>query len=162
MPLRQLHESLGHPGFARLCYHFIRQRNLPFSSEETKSVCRSCRTCAEMKPCFFKPPVQTLIKALRMWDRLCLDFNGPVRGACPYLLVSVDEYSRFPFVFPCKNMKSSTIISSLSFLFCAFGFPSCVHSDRGSPFVSQETRSFLSARGISFSTSIAYHSTGNS
>ena len=41
--LRDLHESLGHPGFARL-YHFVRQRNLPFSSEETKDVCRYCKT----------------------------------------------------------------------------------------------------------------------
>jgi len=120
MPLRQLHESLGHPGFARL-YHFVRQRNLPYSSEEAKTVCRSCRTCAEIKP-----PVQTLIKALRPWDRLSLDFKGPVRGACPDLLVAVDEYSRFPFVFLCKNMKSSTVIAYLSSLFCVFGFPSCV------------------------------------
>ena len=35
-------------------------------------------------------------------------------------------------------------------------------SDRSSPFVSQEKRSFLSARDISFSTSTAYHPTGNS
>jgi len=48
MPLRQLHESLGHPGFARL-YHFVRQSNLPYSSEETKTVSRLCRTCAEIK-----------------------------------------------------------------------------------------------------------------
>ena len=64
MRLCQLHASLGHPGFARLC-HFIPQRNLPYSSEETKTVCRSCRTCAEIKS-----PVQTLIKALQPWDRL--------------------------------------------------------------------------------------------
>jgi len=84
-----------------------------------------------------------------------------VRGECPYLLVAVDEYSRFPFVFPCK-MKSSTVIACLSSLFCVFGFPSCVHSDRGSPFVSQVMRTFFSARGISFSTSTAYHPTRNS
>ena len=59
-------------------------------------------------------------------------------------------------------MKSSTVIACVSYLFCVFGFPSCVHSDRGSPFVSQETRTFLSARSISFSTSTAYHPTGNS
>jgi len=132
-PVCQLHESLGHPGFAQL-YHFVHQRNLPYSSEQAKTVCRSCRTCAEIKPRFFKPPVQTLIKALRPWDRLSLEFEGPVRGACPFLLVAVDEYLRFPFVFPCKNMKSRTVIACLSSLFCAFGFPSCVHSDRGSPF----------------------------
>ena len=135
MPLRQLHESLGHPCFARL-HHFVRQHNLPYSSEETKAVCQSRRTFAEIKPRFLKPPVQTLIKALRPWDSLSLDFSGPVRSVCPYLLVAVDEYSRFPFVFPCENMKSSTVIACLSSLFCVFGFPSCVHSDRVSPFVS--------------------------
>jgi len=161
MPLRQLHESLGHPGFAWL-YHFVRQRNLPYSREETKTVCRLCRTCLEIKPCFFKPPVQTLIKALRPWDCLSLDFKGPVRGACPYRLLAVDEYSRFPFVFPCKNMKSSTVIAGLSSLFCVLGFSSCIHNDRGSPFVSQETRTYLSARGISFSTSTTYDPVRNS
>ena len=75
-----------------------------------RKLCRSCRTCAEIKPRFLKPPVQSLIKASRPWDRLSLDFKGPVRGKCPYLLVAVDEYSRFPFVRPCKNVKSSTVI----------------------------------------------------
>jgi len=121
---------------------FVHQRNLPYSSEEAKTVCRSCRTCAEIKPRFFKPPVQTLIKTLRPWDRLSLDFNGPVRGACPHLLVAVDEYSRFPFVSPCKNMKSSTVIACLLSLFCVFGFSSCVHNDSGSPLVRRRGLTF--------------------
>ena len=115
---------------------FVRQRNLPYSSEETKVVCQSRRTCAEIKPRFLKPPVQTLIKALRPWDSLSLDFSGPVRIVCPYLLVAVDEFSRFTFVSPCENMKSSTVTACLSSLFCVFGFPNCVHSDWGSRFVS--------------------------
>jgi len=135
MPLRQMHESLGHPCFARL-HNFLRQRNLPYSCEKTKAVCQSCPTCVEIKMRLVKPLVQTLIKALRPWDSLSLGFSGPVRGVCPYLLVPVDEYSRFPFVFPCENMKLSTVIACLSSLFCVFGFPSCVHSDRVSPFIS--------------------------
>ena len=35
MTLCLLHESLDHPGFSRL-YHFVRQRNLPYSIEEKK------------------------------------------------------------------------------------------------------------------------------
>jgi len=71
---------------------------------------------------FFKSPVQSLIKALRPWDRLSLDFKGPVRGECPYPLVAVDEFSRFPFIFPCKNMKSSTVVACLSSLFAFLVF----------------------------------------
>ena len=80
----------------------------------------------------------------------------------PYLLIVVDEHSRFPFVFPCKNLKSSTVTLCLSSLFCMFGFPGCVHSDKGAPFVCQETRSFLAIHGISISTSTPYHPQGNS
>jgi len=100
----ELHKSLGHPGYARF-YHFIRQRKLPSSSAETKTVCKSCQTCAEVKPQFFKPASQTLIKAVRLWDRISVDLKGPVSGPHPYLLIVIDEHSRFPFVFPCKNMK---------------------------------------------------------
>jgi len=47
----ELHKSLGHPGYACF-YHFIHQRNLPFSREETKTMCKNCHTCAEIKPQF--------------------------------------------------------------------------------------------------------------
>ena len=96
----------------------------------------ACHTCSEVKPQFFKPASQTLIKAVRPWDRISIDFKGRVSGPHPYLLIVVDEHSRFPFVFPCKNMKSSTVTLCLSSLFCLFGFPGCVHSDRGAPFIS--------------------------
>jgi len=159
--LQELHQSFGHPGYARL-YHFVRQRNLPFSIEETKGIGRTCKTCAEVKPQFFQPASRTLIKAIRPWDRLSADFKGPVPGPRPYLLIVVDEYLRFPFVFPCENMTSSTVTDCLSLLFCLLGFPSCIHSDRGAPFVSRETRGFLTERGITFSTSTPYHPEGNS
>ena len=80
--LLELHKSLGQPGYARF-YHFIRQRNLSFSSAETKTVCKNCHTCAEVKPQFFKPASQTLIKAVRPWDRISVDFK---RAQCPVLI----------------------------------------------------------------------------
>ena len=159
--LPQLHQSLGHPGFSRM-YHFVRQRNLPFSGEETKRVCKQCRTCAEIKPRFFRRERQTLVKAIRPWDRLSIDFKGPVKGPRPYLLIVVDEFSRFPFVFPCKNTSSSSVIDCLSTLFSILGFPYNIHSDRGASFVSHEFRYFLTERGISSTTSSPYHPTGNS
>jgi len=65
-------------------------------------------------------------------------------------------------MFPCKNMNSSTITDCLSSLFCFLGFPSCILSDRGAPFVSREARSFLTEHEIAFSTSTSYHPEGNS
>jgi len=65
-----------------------------------------------------------------------------------YLLISVYGDSRCTFVFPCKNIKSSTVTQCFSLLFCLLGFPNCVHSDRDAAFVSRETRSFLTTWGI--------------
>ena len=159
--LESLHHSLGHPGFARL-YNFVRSRNLPFTSEETKEICRSCRTCAELKPRFFKTEPTKLVKATRSWERLSIDFKGPVKGQYPYLLVVIDEYSRYPFVFPCKHMTASTVINCLSTIFTLFGYPEYVHSDRGSSFISHELKEFLLMRKIATSRSTPYHPQGNS
>ena len=160
MDLVKIHEQLGHPGISRLS-HFIRMKNLPYSMEEIKKVCLTCRVCAELKPRYYNKPQETLIKSSRAWERISVDFKGPLEGRNTYVLFVVDEFSRYPFAFPCKNMSSSTVIQCLSQLFCLFGFPSCVHSDRGSAFISREVKEYLNIRGVSTTTSTPYHPTGN-
>ena len=79
-----------------------------------------------------------------------------------FLFVVVDEYSRFPFAFACKDNSASSVVKYLSTLFSLFGFPSYVHSDRGTAFLSRELKDYLHSRGIATSHSTPYHSTGNS
>ena len=50
-----------------------------------------------------------------------MDFKRPVEGKNKYVLFVVDEFSRYPFAFPCSNI-SSTVIQCLSQLFCLFVF----------------------------------------
>ncbi|XP_054259839.1 uncharacterized protein LOC128984533 [Macrosteles quadrilineatus] len=78
-----------------------------------------------------------------------------------YLLVIVDEFSRFPFAFPCSDMSSSTVKSKLKTLFSTFGVPSYIHSDRGTSFMSQDLKSYLNSLGISTSRTTAYNPAGN-
>lgn len=56
LSLKDLHAALCHPGVARL-YHFVKQKNLPFSMEDVKHICAECQICAELKPRFFRPPL---------------------------------------------------------------------------------------------------------
>ena len=102
--LLKIHETLGHPGVMRL-NHFVRCKNLPLSVE-VKRVCSECRSCTEIKPRFFKKCDETLIKAIQPWQRISIDFKGPVKGRNNYLLIVIGEYSRFPFVLPCRNMTT--------------------------------------------------------
>ena len=160
--LTEIHEGLCHPGVTRLL-HFIRSRNLPFSTDDVKKTCASCRICAELKPQFYRPINGALIKATQPMERLSIDFKGPLPTSNynPYMLTIVDEYSRFPFVFPCPNMSTKTVIKCLEVVFSLCGMPSFIHSDRGASFMSQEFKLYLSQKGIATSRSTPYHPVGN-
>ena len=157
-----LHQSLCHPGITRKS-HFVRARNLPYSVEEIKAMTNTCRICCECKPRFHRPGMSHLIKATQAFERLNVDFKGPLpsNNKNTYFLSIIDEYSRFPFVFPCPDMTTSTIIKCLTTLFAVFGMPVYIHSDRGPSLVSQELHKFLIEKGIAVSHTMAYNPAGN-
>ena len=144
--------------------HFVRSRNLAYSVEDVKRMTNACKSCAEVKPRYFQPTGNILIKATQPFERLNLDFKGPLPSTSSnkYLLVAVDECSRFPFAFPVPSMTSSVIVDCLSQLFSIFGTPKYIHSDRGASFMSSELKSFLSSYGIATSRTTAFNPEGNS
>ena len=156
--LQELHENLFHPGISRVA-HYVRAKNLPFSVKDVKKVCTFCQVCAELKP-----PQNTLIKATQTFEKLAIDFKGPLPSSTRkvYILVVVDEFSRFPFCFPCHNMSSQTVINCFHCLFTLCGIPGCIHSDNANTFVSAEFKLYLIKRGIAQSHSAIYRPIGNS
>ena len=160
--IRQIHEEMCHPGIVRL-NHFVKTRNLPFSLADVKKVVSECSICARIKPRFVSPQNPPLIEATKPFDRLSIDFKGPLpsQSRNVYLLVIIDEYSRFPFAYPCQNMESSTIIKCLSDLFSIFGTAGFIHSDNGPSLVSAELRKYFLDNGIGYSNSSKYNPRGN-
>ena len=130
---------------------------------DIKSVISQCRICAVVKPNFFRPNNPPLIKATQPLERLSIDFKGPVPSCTRnrYLLVVVDEYSRFPFIFPCKDMTAPTVIKCLQEIFAMFGMAGYIHSDNGPSLVSKELREALLKLGIPYSNSSVYNPQGN-
>ena len=160
--LLYLHEALCHPGVTRLM-HFVKSKNLPYSIEDVKLVTSKCKVCCEMKPQFYKPKTEPLIKATHPFERLSIDFKGPVPSITnnKYILTIIDEYSRYPFAFPCFDLSSTTVIKCLCQVFALFGTPQYIHSDRGMSFMSAEIKTFPHSRGIATSRSTPYNPTGN-
>lgn len=117
--LSDLHDGLCHPGVTRLL-HFVRSKNLLFSTEDVKRVCASCRICAELKPRYYRTAEVTLVKATQPMERLSIDFKGPLSTVSrnPYMLTAVDEFSRFPFAFSGPYMTTETVIKCLEQIFC--------------------------------------------
>ena len=160
--LKLLHSRLSHPGVTRMT-HYCRQKNLPYSIHDVREMTSKCDICRELKPKFFQPGQGTLITSTRPWQRLSIDFVGPMISTTnnKYLLVVIDEYSRFPFGFPCSDISAQTVIKHLAYLFCLFGTPSTIHSDRGTQFESHEMKTFLLNNGIIKSRTTPYRPQAN-
>ena len=74
--LEEHHNQLCHPGITRLL-HFVRTKNLSFSTTEVKQVISGCKVCGEIKPTFTQSDNGTLIKATQSMERLSVDFKDP-------------------------------------------------------------------------------------
>ena len=121
----KIHYQLCHPGISRLS-HSERSKNLPFSTENVKKVCQACKICAALKPKFLSKAPEKLIKASHSWDRVSIDFKGPLEGRNKYILFVIDEYSRFPFAFPCRDtvaqrQRSPWCLLDRILFFCCVG-----------------------------------------
>ena len=160
--LSRIHEELCHPGVTRM-YHFVRSKNLTYSLAEVKETIAKCVVCSKIKPRFCKSENSPVIKATQPFERLSIDFKGPLPSGTGnrFILTVVDEYSRFPFAIPCRDQESRTVIKALMNLFSLFGTPGMVHSDNGPSLVSHEFRSFLIENNIGFSNSSRYNPRGN-
>ncbi|XP_004208545.3 uncharacterized protein LOC101236641 [Hydra vulgaris] len=128
--LSGIHSCLCYPGVTRML-HFVKSKNLPFSTEEVKRVCSNCLICSELKPKFYRSSnVCELIKSIHPMDRLSIDFKGrlPSNSRNKYLFTVIDEYSRYPFAFPCPDISSTTVVKCLDQIFSFCGFPTYIHS----------------------------------
>ena len=163
--LEEIHVGLCHPSVTRML-HFVKSKNLPYSTEEVKKVCSTCRSCAELK--FYRPQQPgTLIKATQTYG--ATEFKGPLptmsRNA--YLLTVVDEYYRFSFAFACPNIQlqplSPVSTKYLPSVACPITFIQILapRSFLGNLRTNETRDSDLTKRGIATSNTTTYHPIAN-
>ena len=76
--LDELHNALCHPGITRM-FHYVKIKNLPFSFDDVKNLVKARTDCSEVKVKFLKPKNNfNLIKAIKPFERISLDFKGPL------------------------------------------------------------------------------------
>ena len=120
--------------------HFLKTKNLHYSVEDVRKMIAAFRVFPEVKTRFHKPPGVSLMKAKQPFGRSSLDFKGslPSSSENKYILMATNEFSRFPFAFPCSNMECKTVIQCLNQPFSLFGMCCCIHSDNAAPLTSRE------------------------
>ena len=134
----------------------------PNYGNDVKKFVNSCRTCSLVKPNFVPATLSPICVKAPM-ELLAVDYVGPLptsRGFS-YLLVFIDHYSRYPFVFPVRDLTVKTLIECTREVFSFAGFPSAILSDKGTQFESNEFKTFLQQFNIKKLATTAYHPAGN-
>ncbi|KAK3765540.1 hypothetical protein RRG08_052334 [Elysia crispata] len=106
--------------------------------------CISCQSCTQtntqeplkMSPCPDSP-----------WLEVSVDFYGPSPKG-DYLLVIVDDFSRFPIVAFTSSTSAKSTIPILDKVFSEYGIPATLRSDNGLPFNSHEFSAFAKNLGF--------------
>jgi len=160
-----LHNDMGHLGIDRV-YSLAKDRFYwPGMFEEIKhyvtSVCECLKSKKPTKQ--FKAPLQELT-ATSPLDLVCLDFLHLEKssGGYEYILLIVDNFTRFSQAYATKNKSATTAAKHLFKDFILrFGAPARIHHDQGREFENRLFHTLEKSYGISRSRTTSYHPEGN-
>src|SRR5277367_4845492 len=137
----------GHVGADRMKWRIRQTFWFPGIEEAVTEHVRRCHPCLANSPCQPPPPIATQDLPKQVWERITVDFCGQT-PAGTYLLLVVDEFSRYPFVIEVASTGHQSTIKALDNLFCMFGSPKVLKSDNGPPFNGKEFAEFLQTYDI--------------
>ena len=142
--LRQVIIDLAHEGHqgAVKCKQLLRSRlwfpNLDRLVETRVSECLACQATTYTP---HRDPLQPTILPERPWQCVDMDFWGPLPSG-EYLLVMIDEYSRYPEVEFVSSTSAQAVVPHIDRVFSSHGFPDKVKTDGGPPFNGTDTHAF--------------------
>ena len=94
-------------------------------------VVKKCSSCHIATPKPSREPLKMTPLPDGPWQYVSVDF---CEVAGHYVLVVIDDYSRFPEVDIVHSTSAKTVIPKLDRIFAAYGVPQVVKSDNGPPF----------------------------
>jgi hypothetical protein len=112
-----------------------------------EKTCKSCIPCLTSTPKSTFEPLQMSKLPSNVWEKLSIDFCGRFPSGY-YLMVIIDEYSRYPVVKTLTSLTAKSVIPLLDKTFSIFGIPKELKSDNGPPFNSPEFRKFADDMGF--------------
>ena len=155
--LTELHQ--GHQGIGRMKSLTRSHVWWPDIDQTLERTAKACPACQEHKNSPSKAPLHPWVWSAIPWDRIHLDFAGPVMGKM--LLVIVDSHSKWLEVIVMTNTSANSTITVLREVFSRYGLPKQVVTDNGPQFIAGEFQSFMLQNGIRHIRSSPYHPSSN-
>lgn len=104
------------------------------------------------------------INSKQQFDHIAIDLLGPLQTTNQgnnYVLVIVDVFTRFIFLFALPDKQAETVAIKLVKLFCLFGFPKIIQSDNGTEFKNKLIDLICVKSKIDHRLITPYHPRGN-
>ncbi|XP_058456623.1 uncharacterized protein K02A2.6-like [Malaya genurostris] len=155
--LKQLHK--GHPGMERMKALARSHVYWPRIDDDVVDHVKRCDSCATHSKTPPKVPLQSWPLSQFPWERIHVDFAGPINGL--HFLVVVDSFSKWPEITVVHAPTTSTVIKFLDELFARFGVPTTIVSDNGSQFSSMQFTAFCNKNGVQHLQISPYHPQSN-
>ncbi|EYC31699.1 hypothetical protein Y032_0003g1191 [Ancylostoma ceylanicum] len=131
----------------------------PNIDSDCEDMVRRCTCCQKAAKNPTKVALKTWPSPTRVWQRVHVDFAGPLQGI--YYLVVVDAFSKWPEMIEMSNISASKTVKALKSLFARYGLPQTIVSDNGTQFTSEQFKAMCDEGGIVHIKTAPYHPQSN-
>lgn len=135
----------GHQGMVKTKMLLRSKVWFPAMDSMCDSVVKQCFQCQVATNVKSREPLKMTELPKRPWDRVSADF-AEVSGQ--YVLVVMDDYSRYPVVEIVHSTSAKAVIPKLDKIFSMFDIPKVLKTDNGPPFNGHEFENFAKHLGF--------------
>lgn len=151
--VKQNHDDIGHFSVDKTVEKVESMYWFPKLRRFVKRYVSSCLECAYSKSAGGKQAgfLHPIHKVEVPFDTVHIDHVGPFIRSTKgnmFILVMIDAFTRYIYLKPVRNTKTSTSIKVLREYFGIFGAPRRLISDRGTSFTSHGFKDFINEKGI--------------
>ena len=132
-----------------------------------EDIAKYVSTCSKCQLAKAKVTKKGLLQSIRRASNLFQIFSmdlidmNTISGSYRYILVIMDYFSDFSIYVNLRNKKTISVVNALYEVFCIFGPPETLLSDRGREFLSSLVERMTKTMGIQHVVTYAYNAQGN-
>ena len=124
---------------------------------KVKAKISECILCTALSKSPTAQPLEPSTLPPYPWHTINIDILGPLPNS-KYLLVAIDQYSRYPVVKTVSSTSATCTISALEKIFSVHGLPQRIISDNMPPFKSSQISTYMKSSRITHKPTITHTS----